>query len=71
MRHIEVRLTVSTLAITAENDTYRYRMMPTRANVEKMMERAAAKLDYPLYAIDDETAIKVADGRAEVVSEGE
>jgi hypothetical protein len=70
MRHIEVRLTVSTLAITAENETYRHRMMPTRANVE-MTKRAAAKLDYPLYAIDDETAIKVVDGRAEVVSEGE
>jgi dipeptidase E len=36
-----------------------------------MMERASAKLDYPLYAIDDETAIKVADGQVEVVSEGE
>jgi hypothetical protein len=70
MRHIEVRLTVSTLAITAENDIYRYRMMPTRANME-MMERAAAKLDYPLYAIDDETAIKVMDGRVEGVSQGE
>jgi dipeptidase E len=35
-----------------------------------MMERAAAKLDYPLYAIDDETAIKVVDGEVEVVSEG-
>ena len=39
------------------------------ANME-MMERAA-KLDYPLYAIDDETAIKVVDGEVEVVSEGE
>jgi dipeptidase E len=36
-----------------------------------MMERAAAKLDHPLYAIDDETAIKVVDGEVEVVSEGE
>lgn len=36
-----------------------------------MMERAAAKLDYPLYAIDDATAIKVVDGEVEVVSEGE
>jgi dipeptidase E len=35
----------------------------------QMMARAAAKLDIPLYAIDDETAIKVVDG--EVVSEGE
>lgn len=40
------------------------------ANME-MMERAAAKLDYPLYAVDDETAIKVIDGDIEVVSEGE
>ena len=40
------------------------------ANME-MMERAAAKLDYPLYAIDDETAIKVVNGEVEVVSEGE
>jgi dipeptidase E len=37
----------------------------------EMTERAAAKLHYPLYAIDDETAIKVVDGRVEVVSEGE
>jgi len=37
----------------------------------RMMERAAAKLDYPLYAIDDETAIKVVDGEIEVISEGE
>lgn len=36
-----------------------------------MMERAAAKLDHPMYAIDDETAIKVVDGEVEVVSEGE
>lgn len=35
------------------------------------MERAAAKVDYPLYAVDDETAIKVVDGKVEVVSEGE
>ncbi len=40
------------------------------ANMQ-MMERAAAKLDYPLYALDDETAIKVVDGEVEVVSEGE
>jgi dipeptidase E len=39
------------------------------ANME-MIKRAAAKLDYPLYAIDDETAIKVVDGEVEVVSEG-
>jgi dipeptidase E len=36
-----------------------------------MMERAAARLDHPMYAIDDETAIKVVDGAVEVVSEGE
>lgn len=36
-----------------------------------MMERAAAKLDHPMYAIDDETAPKVVDGEVEVVSEGE
>jgi hypothetical protein len=36
-----------------------------------MMERTAAKLDYPLYAIDDETAIKIVDREVEVVSEGE
>jgi dipeptidase E len=37
----------------------------------RMMERAAAKLDRPMYAIDDETAVKVVDGEVEVVSEGE
>lgn len=36
------------------------------ANMEKM----AAGLQVPAYAIDDETAIKVADGTVEVVSEG-
>lgn len=36
-----------------------------------MMERAATKLDYPLYAIDDATAIKVVDGEVEVITEGE
>ena len=35
------------------------------------MERWAAKLDVPTYAIDDQTAIKVVDGEVEVVSEGE
>lgn len=35
------------------------------------MEGWAAKLDVPTYAIDDQTAIKVVDGRVEVVSEGE
>ena len=33
-------------------------------------ERWAAGLAAPAYAIDDETAIKVADGTVEVVSEG-
>ena len=33
-------------------------------------ERWVAKLNAPCYAIDDETAIKVADGAVEVVSEG-
>lgn len=35
------------------------------------MEGWAAQLDIPTYAIDDQTAIKVVDGRVEVVSEGE
>ena len=34
------------------------------------IERWAAALSVPAYAIDDETAIKVVDGRVEVVSEG-
>jgi hypothetical protein len=33
--------------------------------------RAAVKLGYQLYAIDDETAIKVVDGEIQVISEGE
>ena len=36
------------------------------ANAEKW----AARIPAPTYAIDDETAIKVVDGHAEVVSEG-
>ena len=36
----------------------------------RMMQRAAAKVDHPLYAIDDQTAIKVVDGQIDVVSEG-
>ena len=36
------------------------------ANVEKW----AAEVPVPTYAIDDQTAIKVADGAIEVVSEG-
>lgn len=34
------------------------------------MEQAAAKVDVPLYAIDDQTAVKVVDGAVDVVSEG-
>ena len=34
------------------------------------VERMAAELPVPTYAIDDETAIKVVDGAVEVVSEG-
>jgi dipeptidase E len=34
------------------------------------IEKWAAGIPVPTYAIDDETAIKVADGRVEVVSEG-
>jgi len=34
-------------------------------------EKWAAKLEVPVYAIDDETAIKVNDGSVEVVSEGQ
>ena len=37
------------------------------ANAEKW----AAKLPVPVYAIDDETAIKVTSGKIEVVSEGQ
>jgi len=36
------------------------------ANTEKL----AAKMSVPVYAIDDETAIKVTDGNVEVISEG-
>ena len=36
------------------------------ANAEKW----AAKLSVPVYAVDDQTAIKVIDGDVEVVSEG-
>ena len=34
------------------------------------MEKLAATIDVPSYAIDDETAIKVSDGTIEVISEG-
>lgn len=35
------------------------------------MEKWSAKVAVPLYAIDDQTAIKVVDGEVEVISEGE
>lgn len=35
------------------------------------MEKWAAKIDVPLYAIDDQSAIKVVNGKVEVISEGE
>jgi dipeptidase E len=35
------------------------------------MQKWAAKIDVPLYAFDDQTALKVIDGHVEVVSEGE
>lgn len=35
------------------------------------MERAAARVDGPLYAVDDQTAIAVTDGDIRVVSEGD
>jgi dipeptidase E len=34
------------------------------------VERWAARVPVPMYAIDDQTAIKVIDGTVEVVSEG-
>ena len=39
-------------------------------NTMACAEKWAARLGYPAYAIDDETAIMVADGSAEVISEG-
>lgn len=36
----------------------------------ELMKAVAAKVDVPLYAIDDQTAIKVIDGTVEVISEG-
>lgn len=39
----------------------------TLENVEKW----AAKVDHPLYALDDQSALKVIDGKVEVVSNGE
>jgi dipeptidase E len=39
-------------------------------NTMALAERWAAGIGGPAYAIDDQTAIKVADGAVEVVSEG-
>lgn len=39
-------------------------------NIMATAEKWAAKLSNPAYVIDDETAIKVVDGRVEVISEG-
>jgi dipeptidase E len=39
----------------------------TLENVEKW----AAKVDHPLYALDDQSALKVVDGKVEVISQGE
>jgi dipeptidase E len=41
-----------------------------KVTVDRLAGEATA-IDVPLYAIDDQTAIKVVDGRVEVVSEGE
>jgi len=38
---------------------------------DEAMQRAAAKVDGPLYAIDDQTALAVVDGQVEVISEGD
>jgi dipeptidase E len=38
---------------------------------QENMEKWATKVDEPLYAIDDQTAIKVVDGAVEVISEGQ
>lgn len=35
------------------------------------MAQAAANVAVPLYAFDDQTALKVVDGEVEVISEGE
>jgi dipeptidase E len=43
-------------------------MLPT--NTMAHAEKWAAKMTIPAYAVDDETAIKVVDGKAEVISEG-
>ena len=45
-----------------------HELMPENTMAEA--ERWAAEIAGPAYAIDDQTAIKVADGTVEVVSEG-
>jgi dipeptidase E len=45
-----------------------HELMPGNTMAEA--ERWAAEIAGPAYAIDDQTAIKVADGTVEVVSEG-
>ncbi len=37
---------------------------------EDLLKEVAKKLDVPMYALDDESALKVVDGRVEVISEG-
>lgn len=37
---------------------------------EEPMRQAASKLDVPMYALDDESALKIVDGKVEVISEG-
>ena len=36
----------------------------------EIAEKWATKVDIPLYAIDDQTALKVIDGKVEVITEG-
>ncbi len=38
---------------------------------KELLEKKAKEVKVPIYAIDDESAVKVVDGKAEVVSEGE
>jgi dipeptidase E len=45
-----------------------FNMFP-KATLENI-EKWAAKIDVPLYAIDDQTALKVIDGKVEVITEG-
>jgi dipeptidase E len=36
----------------------------------ELIDEVAKDIEIPLYAIDDQTAVKVVDGKVEVVSEG-